>query len=208
MERIGISSVQSISIFTDEGFSPVSERLLYIALSLLCTMQAHSAKAEIVAIQVALIAVMSGLVTVATFLVRIPNPMGGYFNLGDAAVFAVALTFNPIIGGFAGGIGSAIADVIGFPLFAIPTLIIKGTEGFLAGLISNKRTALSDVVAVIVAGCVMIFGYFVVELFAFQWGWGGAMAELPGNIAQVVFGGLIGIPLAYVVRRRLPEILK
>jgi uncharacterized membrane protein len=54
----------------------------------------------------------------------------------------------------------------------------------------------------------MIFGYFLVEFYPLQWGLGGALAELPGNIAQIVIGGLIGIPLAHVVRRRLPEILK
>jgi len=34
------------------------------------------------------------------------------------------------------------------------------------------------------------------------------LAEVPGNIAQIVIGGLVGVPIAYVLRRRLPEILK
>ena len=88
--------------------------------------------------RLALIVVLSSLVAVATLLIRIPNPMGGYFNLGDVMIFVSALTFGPLIGGIAGGVGSAIADMIGFPLFAIPTLIIKGIEGFLAGLIAMK----------------------------------------------------------------------
>jgi uncharacterized membrane protein len=83
---------------------------------------------------------MSALVTVGTLLVRIPNPMGGYFNVGDVMIFVAALTFNPLIGGIAGGFGSAIADIIGFPVFAIPTLIIKGLEGLLSSLITNKKT--------------------------------------------------------------------
>jgi uncharacterized membrane protein len=112
------------------------------------------------------------------------------------------------VGGLAGGIGSAIADLIGFPIFAIPTLIIKGLEGLLASAISNKKSALRDLLAVFVAGSEMVIGYFVVEYFVLQWGLGGALAEIPGNIVQVLVGGLIGIPLAYVVRRRLPEILR
>lgn len=35
-----------------------------------------------VAVRFALIVVFSALVSVATLLIRIPNPMGGYFNLG------------------------------------------------------------------------------------------------------------------------------
>jgi uncharacterized membrane protein len=134
--------------------------------------------------------------------------MGGYFNVGDAMIFVCALTFDPIIGGVAGGLGSAIADIIGFPAFVIPTLIIKGLEGFIASLVTDKKTVFRDVLAVVLAGSEMVIGYFLVELYPFQWGLGGAASEVPGNIAQVVVGGLVGIPLAFVLRRRLPEILK
>jgi hypothetical protein len=34
------------------------------------------------------------------------------------------------------------------------------------------------------------------------------LGEIPANIAQIVIGGLIGIPIALVLRRRLPEILR
>jgi len=165
-------------------------------------------KKENTLVNISIIAIMTALVTVGTLIIRIPNPMGGYFNVGDVMIFVCALTFNPIIGGLAGGIGSAIADIIGFPLFTIPTLIIKGLEGFLASLITNKKNVFRDVLAVVVAGSEMIIGYFLVELYALQWGLGLALAEVPGNIAQIVIGGLVGIPIALVLRRRLPEILK
>jgi uncharacterized membrane protein len=98
--------------------------------------------------------------------------------------------------------------MIGFPVFAIPTLIIKGLEGLLAGLVTNKKNVFRDVLAVVVAGSEMIIGYFLVELYVLQWGLGGALAEVPGNIAQIIIGGLVGVPIALVLRRRLPEILK
>jgi len=165
-------------------------------------------KEEKALVQTSLIPVMAALVTVGTLIIRIPNPMGGYFNVGDVMIFVCALNFHPIIGGLAGGIGSSIADIIGFPVFAIPTLVVKGLEGFLASLITNKKNVFRDVLAVVVAGSEMIIGYFLVELYALQWGLGGALAEVPGNIAQIVIGGLVGIPVALVLRRRLPEILK
>jgi len=165
------------------------------------------AKKEKAVIQISLIVVMTALVTVGTLIIRIPNPMGGYFNLGDVMIFVAALTFNPLIGGIAGGLGSSIADIIGFPLFAIPTLVIKGLEGLLASLITNKKNVYRDILSVVVAGTEMVIGYFLVELYALQWGLGGALAEVPANIAQVTIGGLVGIPIALVLRRRLPEIL-
>jgi uncharacterized membrane protein len=165
------------------------------------------AKKEKAVIQISLIVVMTALVTVGTLIIRIPNPMGGYFNLGDVMIFVAALTFNPLIGGIAGGLGSSIADIIGFPLFAIPTLVIKGLEGLLASLITNKKNIFRDILAVVAAGTEMVIGYFLVELYALQWGLGGALAEVPANIAQVTIGGLVGIPIALVLRRRLPEII-
>jgi len=159
-------------------------------------------------VQLSLATIMTALVTIGTLIIRIPNPMGGYFNVGDVMIFVCALIFDPIIGGFAGGLGSSIADIIGFPVFAIPTLIIKGLEGLLASLITNKKNVLRDVLAVVAAGSEMIIGYFLVELYLLQWGLGGALAEVPGNIAQIVIGGVVGIPIALVLRKRLPEILK
>lgn len=155
------------------------------------------------ALRLALLVGFSAMVTVSTLLIRIPNPMGGYFNLGDVMIFVSALTFGPFIGGVAGGVGSAIADIIGFPLFAAPTLIIKGLEGFIAGIITNERQFFRDVLAVVFAGIEMVIGYFVVEAFILQWGVAGALAEVPGNIAQIAIGGLLGIPISYVLRKRL-----
>jgi uncharacterized membrane protein len=158
------------------------------------------------AVQISLMAIMSALVAVGTLVIRIPNPMGGYFNIGDVMIFVSALAFSPFVGGFAGGLGSAIADLIGFPVFALPTLIIKGLEGLIASLVTNKKSVYRDVLAVVAAGAEMVVGYFLVEVYL--WGMGSALAEFPANIGQIAVGGLIGIPVAIVLRRRLPEILR
>jgi uncharacterized membrane protein len=157
-------------------------------------------------VQVSMWAVMTALVCVATLVIRIPNPMGGYFNVGDVMIFISALVFGPIVGGVAGGAGSALSDLIGFPVFVVPTLFIKGIEGFLAGLITNRKSLFRDVLAVAVAGAEMVTGYFIAEVYL--WGLELAILEIPTNIAQMVIGGLVGIPVAVILRRRLPEILR
>ena len=167
-------------------------------------MQANRVKGSL--IQVSLWAVMAALVCVTTLFIRIPNPMGGYFNVGDVVIFINALTLGPLIGGVAGGLGSSLADLIGYPVFAPFTLIIKGLEGFIAGLIANKKSVLRDVLAVVAAGTEMILGYFLTEFYL--WGIGDALAEIPGNIGQIAIGGLLGIPIAMVLRKRLPEIIR
>lgn len=160
-------------------------------------------------IQLALSGVMAALVAIATYLVQIPNPpTHGYINFGDIMIVVSALTFGPIVGGAAGSIGSALSDLASpYAYFAPFTFVVKGIEGVLAGLISNRRNPRRDVVAVIVAGAEMVTGYFLVEFFPLQVGW-AALTEVPGNISQIVVGGVFGIPIAYFIRKNLPEVLK
>jgi uncharacterized membrane protein len=152
---------------------------------------------------------MAALVAIATFIVQIPNPATrGFINFGDIMIFVSALSFGPIVGGFAGSVGSAIADVAsGYGYFAPFTFVIKGIEGALAGFISNRTSVPRDVLAVVIAGAEMITGYFLAEFFPLQFEW-AALTEVPGNISQILVGGFIGVPLAIIIRKRLPEILR
>jgi uncharacterized membrane protein len=88
--------------------------------------------------QLARIALFTALVFVATTIVRVTIPAtGGYFNFGDSVIFAVAILFGPLVGGISGGLGAAIADAIGFPIFAPGTLIIKFCEGAITGYVGG-----------------------------------------------------------------------
>jgi uncharacterized membrane protein len=166
--------------------------------------EVKSEPAKLTTRKLAISAVMAALVCVATILVQIPNPpTRGYINVGDAMIFVSALTFGMIVGGVAGGIGSALADILsGYTFYAPFTLVIKGIEGLLAGVISDRKRSKRDLLAVIVAGSEMVLGYFLVEAYIF--GVGAALTEVPGNIFQILVGGLIGIPVAYLVRKRFP----
>jgi uncharacterized membrane protein len=163
-------------------------------------------KQRLTLIQVIFSGVMAALVVVATFLVQIPNPATrGYINFGDIIIFVSALTFGPIVGGFAGSVGSAIADAISpYAYYAPFTFAIKGLEGVLAGLISNGKSSRRDLIAIAIAGAEMVTGYFLTEFFPLQYGW-AALTEVPGNISQIIVGGLIGIPVVLLIRRRFPE---
>jgi uncharacterized membrane protein len=161
-----------------------------------------SARTKSPTIRVAVAAVTAALVCVATFLIQIPNPATrGYINVGDAMIMASALTFGTTIGGFAGGIGSALSDIIsGYGYFFPLTLLVKGIEGGLAGRISDGKDWRRDILAVVVGGGEMVIGYFLGEAFIYGYG-PAALTEVPGNIFQMLVGGVVGIPLAMAVRR-------
>jgi uncharacterized membrane protein len=160
-----------------------------------------------IALTVAQAGIMAALVAVATFSVQIPIPATkGYLNFGDIMIFVSALTFGPIVGGFAGGVGSALSDVAsGYASTYAPfTLIIKGAEGIIAGLIANKHSKKRNILAVVIAGIEMVSGYFLAEFYGLSLGWAAA-TEVPFNILQIAAGGAIGIPIAIVILKRFPE---
>ncbi len=83
--------------------------------------------------------VMTALVFVVTRAFAIPIPQTkGFFNLGEAAVYASALLYGPLVGALAGGVGSALADLsLGYAHYAPFTLVIKGLEGLVVGLVAR-----------------------------------------------------------------------
>jgi len=167
---------------------------------------AETPKRQLALVKLALSGLMAALVTVATFMVQIPIPAtNGYLNFGDILIFVSALLFGPVVGGLAGSIGSGLSDVIGgYGAFAPFTFVIKGAEGTIAGLISNRVSVRRDVLAAVFAGSEMVIGYFLAEFFPLSLGW-GALGEVPFNILQIAVGAGIGIPVTLVLRKRLPE---
>jgi uncharacterized membrane protein len=96
-------------------------------------------------LKIALAAISTALVSVATiaFSVYVPQTHG-FFNVGETMVFTTAILFGPLIGGFAGGVGSMMADILlGYPYYAPATLIIKGAEGGIVGYLSRKKPSFS-----------------------------------------------------------------
>lgn len=158
---------------------------------------------------VAIGAMMIAITTVFTMLVRIPIPATqGYFNFSSVAINFSAFTFGPWVGLVSGGVGTAIADVIGgYPQFAILTLIAHGLEGFVAGLLGRHKRLPGLILAWLAGGLVMVAVYFLGEGLILT-GWGPAAVEVPANLLQSAVGAVVGIPLFYAVRQAYPPIMR
>lgn len=157
--------------------------------------------------EVAVTAIMTAATAALTMVVSVPfPPTRGYFNFGDVMVMLSGLLFGARIGGLAGGIGSALADLLlGYSYFAPLTLLIKGFEGFLTGLIGHNRKLPLQVAAVIAGAAAMLIGYFSVE--APLVGLGPAITELATvNSIQVTVGAALSLVLAGVIVRTYPDV--
>ncbi|QOJ78760.1 ECF transporter S component [Infirmifilum lucidum] len=154
------------------------------------------------AVLVAESSVMAALTAVATMIVQIPVPeTRGYINLGDTMVMLSGVLFGPLVGAVAGGVGSALADVLsGYSWWAPFTLVIKGLEGFVVGLIAQKGGRLRTLAGCALGGAIMVLGYFAVEYVLYG---AGAFAELPGNVFQALAGIAVASTVGPAVKRAL-----
>ena len=100
----------------------------------------------------ALTALFIALCTLVTMFIRIPLPTSGYANLGDAMVLLAAWVLGPVYGALAAGLGSALADLIGYPIYAPATFIIKFLVAFFAAKLLSRYTDISFI-HLCVIGC-------------------------------------------------------
>lgn len=158
-------------------------------------------------------ALLIALVAVVTRVIQVPTPATeGYINVGDAVIVAGALLLGGRMGGLAGGIGSALADLTGgYTHWAPFTLVIKGLEGVLIGWLAWRlRPDLHRPLGLVLGTAIsslgvawMVFGYFGVEYLLYSPA--PALANLPGNLAQAAAGVLCGVPLAAALQARFGQ---
>lgn len=152
---------------------------------------------------------LTALTTIATMVVQVPSPTGGYINAGDAIVILSAYLLGPLWGALAAGIGSALADLIsGYAIYVPATFIIKGLMALAAAAVlrrakGEKKLGLA-VLGSVTAELIMIAGYFVFTATVLGLGW-GALAEIPGNCVQGAFGAVAGTAL-YIALSRTPYV--
>jgi uncharacterized membrane protein len=145
--------------------------------------------------QVALGGLLAACVTAATLL-SIPLPgFRLYFNMGEGIIYTIALTRGPFYAAAAGGIGASLADLmLGYPLWAPFTLVIKGLEGFIVGSLRKNR-----LLALAVGMSVMIAGY--TTLAGVLYGWKAAPVEFMTDVLQTGIGAGVALLLTKALDR-------
>ncbi len=167
------------------------------------------------ALKIALAATFAALVFVVTSQIppiSIPAT-SGYFNLGETIIYVAALLFGPLTGGLSGGIGSMLGDLyLGFAQFAPGTLVIKGLEGAIVGLLNRKlQKHISNLtfclsISIVIGGLEMVTGYFLYEQLALGYPLAAALVEIPFNIVQMAVGLAVALPVVHAILRVFPQL--
>ncbi|MCR4429369.1 MAG: ECF transporter S component [Caldiserica bacterium] len=152
---------------------------------------------------ISLTSMLAGFTFLAT-LIHINTGPSTYFNLSEVIVFTSSLLFGPMVGGLAGGVGAALADILlGFALPWAPiSFLIKGVEGLIVGGISSlkwKNRTLGDGISVFLACPLMIGGYTLAV--GLLYGWPASLVEFYTDIVQCSAGLALALPLTYTLRK-------
>ena len=154
----------------------------------------------------ALIALFIALGTVATMIIRIPLPTSGYANLGDAVVLLAGWILGARNGALAAAFGTALADLIGYPIYVPATFIIKFLVAFFAAKLLSRYESLSFIhLCVIGLMCeiIMIVGYYIYDAILLQQ-MISPVLNLPGNLMQAI----VGVLVAAFLYRHLSRFIK
>jgi len=149
--------------------------------------------------RVVVAALLSALICVATMVIKIPTPLKGYVNAGDGFILLGAALLSPTYAFLAGGLGSALADILsGYSSYAPATFVIKGLMALVAALIIKKlkesnSKGILKIIPALVAEIIMVLGYFVYE--GFLYGFGPSAVNIIPNLLQGVAGIIIGLTL-------------
>lgn len=149
--------------------------------------------------KVVVAALLSALICVATMVIKIPTPLKGYVNAGDGFILLGAALLSPTYAFLAGGLGSALADILsGYSSYAPATFVIKGLMALVAALIIKKlkesnSKGILKIIPALVAEIIMVLGYFVYE--GFLYGFGPSAVNIIPNLLQGVAGIIIGLTL-------------
>lgn len=154
-----------------------------------------------------IMAMFSALVFLGTYIhVEIPIGAGvSMIHLGSTVIFIISV----LIGEKAiipAAIGSALMDALtpAFVLWVIPTFIIKGLTGYVAGKIAflngkNGTSIIQNIIGFILGGLVSLIGYFICNWLIFK-GWQGAVTSLLTSITTTAIGIVIAIPLSVAIK--------
>lgn len=141
-----------------------------------------------------LMAVLTALSVVLAFI-HVPTPMG-YLTLLDVGIYFTAYYLGSKYGAVVGGLSGFLIDLLlGYPQYMFHSLIAHGAQGYFAGWTGKKR-----ILGLILASILMV-GWYFLATFLLGYGLGGALAGIPGNLLQNLFGMLVGY-LVYLAYQR------
>ncbi len=146
-----------------------------------------------------LFAAITALLT-ATLHIPVGN---GYIHCGDAVIYLSAAVLPLPYAVSASAVGGMLADLLsGYPMYAIPTFIIKALLALTFSLIGGaRRLGARRVAGMVLCGIVSVVGYWITAVMLYG-GWRAQfLGTVPGNCIQAAGSGIVYAVIAMAIDR-------
>ncbi len=142
------------------------------------------------------VGLMAALICIATFSIKVPS-IYGYSHMGDVMIFLAVLILGYRKAAFAGGIGAAMADLLGgYALWVLPTFFIKFIMAIIMGLVIEKafpKLKGGWILGAIIGGISQIVLYTLAKVFLID------KAYAISSLIPLTIQTITGIVLSVVV---------
>jgi uncharacterized membrane protein len=167
-------------------------------------------------LEIVQVGLMAAIVFVATSIIHFQTFMG-VMHAGDSMVFLAAILLGRKKAAIASAIGMALFDLThGYLVWAPFTFVIKGVMAYIVAVIAYRadfkgEKFINNLVAFIIAGIFMIAAYYIggaiilsfiqADKQTFSQALLLSLKDVPTNIAQIVVGILISVPLLGALKK-------
>lgn len=139
-------------------------------------------------------ALFAAAITVMTaYILHIPIP-SGYIHIGDALIYLCASLLPLPYAMAAGAIGGGLSDLLTYPSWTLPTLIIKALIVLPFSRSGEKVLTKRNLMGTVVAGLVSPTLYGLVNVW-FTGTWAGFVPQFVGTLIQGVGSGVVFVVL-------------
>lgn len=126
------------------------------------------------------------LTFVVTRFIQVPIPLG-YFNVGNSVILLGCVLVPCPLGIIFGSLGSALADLTSYPVYTLPTLVIKLLMPLVFYMIAriDLKKGISEIIGAAVSTLIPLVGYTLVGAYLYG-GLAAGFAQVPGLALEYV----------------------
>lgn len=148
--------------------------------------------------------VLSALFTAIIFvftayILHIPF-LNGYIHFGDAFIFLAASLLPLPYSAFAAAIGAGLADLLTFPLWTGPTLLIKALIALCFSARTERIICKRNLVGLAAALCINLVGYYIATGLLFE-DWLIPVIRLGTDLAPPLISACLYVTLGHLLDR-------
>lgn len=139
---------------------------------------------------------------VVTRFIQIPIPFG-YFNIGNSVILIGCVLLPAPFGTIAGSLGSALADLTSYPVYTLPTLVIKALMPMVFYALCKlpiTQTTKKQILAFALSTLIPLFGYTITGAILYG-GIAAGIAQFPGLLLEYIANLFLFIVAIHAIHR-------